>query len=811
MKKATYSFLAIAALMAMSCLKTEEFVAPEENTPHLQTFTAVIPSSPDTKVSLDNSGKTEWKINDKILIHGKYTEDNITVTLDGVTNTISADGKTATFTADLSGIRLNDTPGDKYYAVYPAEAYDEYSSGRGYHANCFSNTNTLLLSGRYNEAGNSFVFLNVTGALSFTVDGSSFGGFDEFKLVGKNEEVVGYTHFVTRARSDDQTFHSSDTSGEKTFVRADVNDDGTTLNYVYFPTTQSADTDNVKGQRATCVDFTGGFIIYFLNGGVITHQVSTSTPVRVERQGLVRLGDLTAGVKTYDEPEHHSSITGATDLSASQANSYVISAAGAYKFPALKGNSNESIGTVKGVEILWETYNNAESVTKNSVISKVDYEGSEVFFETPATLKPGNALIAAKDASDNILWSWHIWIPSTAITTDTYGIYNHELMDRYLGALVAATTESVPVESYGLTYQWGRKDPFVGAQGVASGTNAKVAGVSMSNAAGTITLAESIAQPTVYGNGGWGSWLPEADNSLWSNDSKTIYDPCPAGYRIPARNTSQPWHSSDLSTVTGWSENESAHYFTLGSPVTVFPFSGYRDEGGPTSINYAGYRACIWTSYASGGTGAGHLNVRSASKGNAHALSSTAVSRGGTIRCVKEEEYIPNAPKVTIAIDGNMSDWAAIPGASTPSNVCKEMKIASDDDNIYFYVSSAPGPRGDQLWGSGYYYFDFDLDNNPATGEYTEDSRGKVEAYMYLYLFGGSSSEPSIVLNPAGSGSGMTISSIVAKGIITTELIEIELSVPRSNLPAITSGQAIRFISWRSKDGTVIEYTCKIQ
>ena len=168
-----------------------------------------------------------------------------------------------------------------------------------------------------------------------------------------------------------------------------------------------------------------------------------------------------------------------------------------------------------------------------------------------------------------------------------------------------------------------------------------------------------------------------------------------------------------------------------------------------------------------------------------------------------------------VTIDGDMSDWADVVGVETPDNICKAMKINNDEDNFYFYLASEPGPRGSQLWGpsAAYYYLDFDLDNDPSTGGETEGSRGTVEAYTYLYLFGGSADAPEIAENPSGTGShGVAIDGIVAKGVITDELIEIELSIPRANFkenPA--AGQEIRVISWRSKDGTVIEqiYTVK--
>ena len=324
------------------------------------------------------------------------------------------------------------------------------------------------------------------------------------------------------------------------------------------------------------------------------------------------------------------------------ANSYIVTEAGEYKFWAVKGNSGVEVNPAT-VEVLWETWNNAEEVTANSVIASVALQGSYVVFSTPATLKPGNAVIAAKDAGGVILWSWHIWVPATQIAMVENGIYSAPMMDRNLGALVAATADgSITVESFGLNYQWGRKDPFVGAATMGSDGNATVAGVALSVTDGAgdadeskITLEQSIQNPTLIGHSKNKDWLLPFDNTLWQNDVKTMYDPCPPGYRVPARDKNQPFHSSDLTTVPGWAED--TNWFTLGDPVAVFPFAGYRDDYSPKVVCHTYDRAVYWTAYASaedGGT-AYYVNVR---KGSYHTLGEAGKSRAGSVRCVAAEE-----------------------------------------------------------------------------------------------------------------------------------------------------------------------------
>ena len=324
------------------------------------------------------------------------------------------------------------------------------------------------------------------------------------------------------------------------------------------------------------------------------------------------------------------------------ANSYIVSEAGEYKFWAVKGNSGQEVSPA-AVEVLWETWNNAEEVTANSVVASVKIEGSYVVFSTPETLKPGNAVIAAKDAAGVILWSWHIWVPATEVANLENGVFSTPMMDRNLGALVAAATGAeAPVESFGLTYQWGRKDPFPGPKAANSSSNATVAGVALSSTEGAgeadeskIPLDQSIQNPTLLGHSKNGDWLLPADNTLWQDGAKTMYDPCPPGYRVPALEGNAIFFSDDASAAAGWVENSAQYYFAMGNPQAVFPFAGYRDDYGPDSMTHAYDRAAYWSSSASSDEKGAYLNVRA---GSAHAKADAGKSRAGSVRCVVADE-----------------------------------------------------------------------------------------------------------------------------------------------------------------------------
>lgn len=288
--------------------------------------------------------------------------------------------------------------------------------------------------------------------------------------------------------------------------------------------------------------------------------------------------------------------TSATDLStAGTANCYIVSAAGAYKFPAVKGNSNTSVGTVASALLLWETYNGSDvDVTQNSVIAEVDADASFVYIKTPDTLKPGNALVAAKDASGDILWSWHIWIPATAITDiEEAAFYSSKLMDRNLGALSAVkdAAEKPDMSTFGLYYQWGRKDPMFTKDWKRS-ASLDMAYSGNSDAGVSVTTEESIKTPTTYyynSTNGTYNWNSSEVTDLWDDGTaKTVYDPCPAGYRVPKYdNTYAMWK---YNVADGWTSDKENGWFKYGA--LTFPYAGYASG---SSLNYSGVRSVIWS------------------------------------------------------------------------------------------------------------------------------------------------------------------------------------------------------------------------
>ena len=107
-------------------------------------------------------------------------------------------------------------------------------------------------------------------------------------------------------------------------------------------------------------------------------------------------------------------------------------------------------------------------------------------------------------------------------------------MDRNLGALRNTFSKSSNLEAaqaYGLLYQWGRKDPMPGsADGSAEEINTLFNGdgvaIKLGNASGG-SFDNSIKNPSVFYKNYY------ASSSSWGPENKTIYDPCPKGWKVP--------------------------------------------------------------------------------------------------------------------------------------------------------------------------------------------------------------------------------------------------------------------------------------
>jgi len=342
------------------------------------------------------------------------------------------------------------------------------------------------------------------------------------------------------------------------------------------------------------------------------------------------------------------------------ANCYLVPGAGNYKFKAtVKGNSQESVGTPATAAVLWESFGTSTVPNVADLVRNVTLTDGYVNFT--ATDKKGNALIAVKDDSGNILWSWHIWMtdaPALQVYNNNAGI----MMDRNLGATSATPGD---VRALGLIYQWGRKDPFMSGNSIAFKTSSfqkRAASTILiwptANASehlsGNNTLDYSVKNPTTFilNTSSPYDWYCTSgifrNDTLWRS-TKTIYDPCPAGYRVPDGGDNGVWAialtSSPEAPESNWDDTNRGMDFgatdmRLGTGTIWYPGAGVirRDDASLESVGAVGnYWSCnykfeIYTS----GTNCSAYNFNLGNSGGYNPTSYYTRAWGLSVRCLAE-------------------------------------------------------------------------------------------------------------------------------------------------------------------------------
>ena len=155
-------------------------------------------------------------------------------------------------------------------------------------------------------------------------------------------------------------------------------------------------------------------------------------------------------------------VVNSEDLSGKPANSYIVS----------KPETNYLISSMfrgdlmavlpASVDVVWQSKSGLiqyAELREDGMVSF--YVGADS--DDEKKIKEGNAVIGAYDAGGTLMWSWHIWAVNYDPEASAVDFNGLKMMDRNLGALANdnSTVENI-LASYGLYYQWGRKDPFIG-------------------------------------------------------------------------------------------------------------------------------------------------------------------------------------------------------------------------------------------------------------------------------------------------------------------------------------------------------------
>ena len=367
------------------------------------------------------------------------------------------------------------------------------------------------------------------------------------------------------------------------------------------------------------------------------------------------------------------------------ANSYILYRAGTYKIKAVKGNSTEVIQAVKDAVLLWEGSNAAAAPALHAIVSSVSYSEGYVTFDLAGG--QGNAVIAVRDAQENILWSWHIWVPGSEVKGLARG--SDYLMDRNLGARFSGHPGSGDgVNTIGLFYEWGRKDPFPGSASWSSSGSISYVGTvgssfsSSERNAQTGTVEWAIAHPQEYlycksATDADQDWLYTHDNGLWAAE-KTIYDPCPPGWHVAGY---KDWYTCPVTYTADIVFGADVNYY--GSATAWFPCGGYRFASDGNNHS-SGIQAYYW-SY--------DVNVNKSRaamlKAVAGTLQTSSVARsvGCNVRCVASSLPVPYAePRPSgVSVEGTVRcDGIPVAGVVVSDGV--EVTV-TDDAGHYELIS----------------------------------------------------------------------------------------------------------------------------
>ena len=299
------------------------------------------------------------------------------------------------------------------------------------------------------------------------------------------------------------------------------------------------------------------------------------------------------------------------------------------------------LGTyLNGASIVWMDQPNLIRSSSLSVVNNIPTNlGSMDFLEFEVKeedIHNGNAVIAVK-LGNTIVWSWHLWfIHDDALNTVTctnFQGHEYKFTQETLGwkyTALKVSTYSAPRkvrvkveqtvanggvkqsayititqnpgnarQGYNTLYQFGRKDAFPGTNTLAEGSFS----VELNSG---YSLQNTIQHPDIlYVSNGYyyfyfkNIWSADNTNEGFNDNPvvKTVYDPCPAGFHMPASNAftgfttdGQNYGPKNVSGAWdyGWTFNNK-----ISSPdaTVYFPASGYyyNNNGSLGDVGYYGY------------------------------------------------------------------------------------------------------------------------------------------------------------------------------------------------------------------------------
>lgn len=428
-----------------------------------------------------------------------------------------------------------------------------------------------------------------------------------------------------------------------------------------------------------------------------------------------------APVGSENSPYNLSNASGGTSVE-NTANCYVINAPGYYSIPLVYGNAIKDGADNTAAYLPTRTntpfvnhlgnhithpyiYDNTGCEPQDAVlvwegrlnmIHDVRLSDDKKYLEfdiTPAGIRQGNAVVAVRDKSGDIMWSWQLWITDYVLGQDlstlTYNGTTFKMMPVNLGNVkggdetdfasndVLLRFTQKPVDgSEGSTvtisvvqsgkhvitpdchsfYQWGRKDPMI--SGIKEWYNAdhtEIMQISTrhieslaSGSIGNEYEVEQIKDPEVL-------WILSSSgnpkfkySNQWNAGSssrkvKTIYDPSPVGFVVPGSEilALEYLPDSDFSFQSYQGYGNPDGFIVKGTDdgtTLFFPALGYRSgkSGNETTHLNGNIITVLWTDHAAGNHQESNALLMENHTPLRHTVLSEARLEAFGIRCVTE-------------------------------------------------------------------------------------------------------------------------------------------------------------------------------
>lgn len=615
-----YSLLAAAAAAALSCSAEQQETPADEYAGGA--LTAVLPA---TKTSIDMSGNVVWNTGDEIMVYSASCPAGLKYSTESDQETSGAfnpEGESVT--------------GDKLYAVYPASA----AEGGGLDGESltidFGGLATQAYSGSLDPTadiakvpmtavsnGKKLMFSNLCGGIKFRIADWQDAGI----MVKSIEVKANGEESLTGAAKVNLADGTYSLTGGKNAV---------TLSF------ENGVAIGTGGHRDQAQNF-----IAFIPAGKYAKGFTftvTDTDGMVYTKSAEGEIDITAGVVTPLKPLLLTVYYGkANCFRTSSAGDITIDTTPYYSFSddlTYSGTAVTSANPAVKAKVLWQYVVSSGS---GEVVGTPTISGNELKVPVKGTF--GNALVGICDASGKVLWSYHIWVSDSEdiiYKNDIAGEFR--MMDRNLGAL---STKLKDQNAYGCFYQWGRKDPFPRPVPVTRPTSADkyknpdvelTGNTPATEETGTIGYTLSHPDTRLLDASTW--YKAGMPDGLWGNPMgdntggagvKTIYDPCPEGYRV----------ADPMCYSMGWKKDKAfcdANYgyeFVTdgGSSKSTYHTSGYLSANA-NAIEYLQYRGAVWTNAPINGKGL-RLYLNNADVKNSDGMPFT---NGLPVRCVKENK-----------------------------------------------------------------------------------------------------------------------------------------------------------------------------